>query len=397
MRIVADLHIHSRYARATSPNSSIKTLAEYAKIKGVDVLATGDFTHPLYLREIKEMLKEKGEGVYECNGTYFILGTEVSVIDEKHKMHHLLFAPSLECVEQICDALARYGDLKSDGRPVLKMSSAQLAEEIFNISERCVIIPAHAWTPWFSIFGSRSGVDSIKEAFEEYAERIFAIETGLSSDPAMNWLISALDRISLVSNSDAHSPSKIAREANVFDLKALSYDALFKAIKTRKGFVKTYEFYPEEGKYHYDGHRRCGISMEPAKAEEMGNRCPVCKKPLTLGVLHRVIELADRKKPKAEGKVPFQHIIPLPTIISKMLKKGENTLTVMREYMRIVEAMGNELKVFESSEEEIRKKIGGKIAEAIIKVKREQVVWKAGYDGVFGDFEFGEKNNLLNY
>ena len=269
MRIVADLHVHSKYARATSKDNDINGLSNGAKIKGIDVMATGDFTHPNYFSELKMMLgkAEDGSGLYSHNGVRFILSTEISLIYTSKsggkRMHHLVLAPSLDVASQINDELGKRGNLKSDGRPILGLSSPEFAEILFSISPQIAIIPAHVWTPWFSVFGSMSGVDTIEEAFEDKADKIFALETGLSSDPAMNWMISKLDRYSLISNSDAHSLDKLGREANVFDLKEVSFAAIRDAIKTRDGFVKTYEFYPEEGKYHYDGHRACGINWSP--------------------------------------------------------------------------------------------------------------------------------------
>ncbi len=398
MQIIADFHIHSKYARATSERNDIQGLAEGAKIKGIDLMVTGDFTHPKYFEEIKAELEPYEKGIYVKKGTYFILGTEVSVIykkDRLYKMHHLILAPDIECAEQINETLGKYGKLSSDGRPILSMSSAELADQVFSCSKEAMIIPAHAWTPWFALFGSKSGVDNLKDAFEEHWNRIYAIETGLSSDPAMNWLISELDNITLISNSDAHSLGKLGREANVFDIKRLTYSEITKVIKTREGFVKTFEFYPEEGKYHYDGHRKCGIVLSPEESEKYNNLCPKCGKPLTLGVLHRVMDLADRKTPKKEGKVPFEYIVPLQTIISKVLKKGETTVSVLREYRKILEKFGNEFAVFEASEEEIKKNVEPKIAKAILRVKQQRVSWRPGYDGVFGELKLEEKQGRL--
>jgi len=389
MRIVADLHVHSKYARATSNRCDVDGLAEGAKVKGINVVATGDFTHPLYFNELKEYLKKEENGLFPHNGVHFILSTEVSVIYERNKkirkMHHVLLAPSFEIAEQINDRLARYGNLKEDGRPTLSLSSAALVEELQTISKDIVVVPAHIWTPWFSIFGSKSGVNSVEEAFEDKAGAIFALETGLSSDPMMNWMVSSLDRYSLLSNSDAHSPEKLGREANVFELKELSYAAIINAIRTKKGFVKTYEFYPEEGKYHYDGHRDCNVRWSPWESIRHNNICPVCRKEITIGVLHRVVELADRKKGfKPENLVPFQHIVPLTTIISKVYEKGEGTADVLDMYSKLIRYFGNEFTVFEAPDEQIRLAAPPEMAEAIIRVKKEEVSWLPGYDGVFG-------------
>ena len=392
MRIIADLHVHSKYARATSRNNDIDGLAEGAKVKGIDVIATGDFTHPQYFKEIQARLEEDGSGLYGYNGVKFILSTEISLIYGKNRMHHIVLAPSLEVAVQINDSLGKKGNLHSDGRPILGIPSPEFAGIIFGISKDNIIIPAHAWTPWFSIFGSKSGVDSVEEAFEEQAGSIFALESGLSSDPAMNWMLSSLDKYTIVSNSDAHSPSKIGREANVFDLDELTFSAVRNAIKTRKGFVKTYEFYHEEGKYHYDGHRECKILWSPLETKKHNGICPVCHRPVTVGVLNRVAELADRKPGfMPENAVPFQHIVPLETIISKTIKKGENTGAVAAEYDRLVRHFGNEFAVFEASEVQLRLATSTEIANSIMKVQKGEVRWIPGYDGVFGELILDEK------
>jgi uncharacterized protein (TIGR00375 family) len=396
MRIVADLHVHSKYARATSSRCDIIGLSEGAKTKGINVIATGDFTHPVYFKELKAFLKEEKDGLYPYNGISFIPSTELALSYETNgknkRMHHVVLAPSLEMVEQINDRMAKYGNLKEDGRPVLSLSSAGLVEELEGISKDIVVIPAHAWTPWFGIFGSKTGVDSVEEAFEDKADRIFALETGLSSDPEMNWMISKLDRYTLVSNSDCHSPEKLGREANVFELEKISYRNIINTIKTRKGFIKTYEFYPEEGKYHYDGHRNCKIRWSPWESIKHNNICPVCRRKVTVGVLHRVVELADRKPGfKPEDAVPFQHIVPLATVISKVLGKNENAIAVRDAYSKLIKYFRNELGVFEAHDDQIRLATTPEIAEGIIKVKRAEVGWLPGYDGVFGELVFDGK------
>lgn len=398
MRIIADLHLHSKYARATSLNSDLIGLSKGAKIKGLQVIATGDFTHPSWFKELKLKLenKDNANGLYEFNGLDFILSSEVSNIFELNgktkKMHHVLLAPNFEIVSQINEALAKYGNLNEDGRPTLMLSSAELLEIMDKISKEIFIIPAHIWTPWFSLFGSKSGVDDIKEAYGGMERNIFALETGLSSDPQLNWMVSALDKYTLVSNSDSHSPGKIGREANVFELKELSYYSILEAIKTKKGFVKTYEFFPEEGKYHYDGHRNCKIVLDPWQSKKLGNRCPVCRKPLTIGVMHRIADLGDRKfgeTPKTA--VPFKHIVPLITVISKALKKGEISKEVVEKYYKLVSYFGNEFAVYEASEEQLRLAIETNIADAIIKVNNEKVRWIPGHDGVFGELVLDEE------
>ena len=393
MKLVADLHVHTKYARATSPDNDIDGLCRGAKTKGIDIIATGDFTHPQYFNEIKSLLKDDGSGLYEYNGVKFIISGEISLIYGKRRMHHIVLAPNLEIAEQINDSLGKRGNLKSDGRPILGISSPEFAEILFSISKDIMIIPAHLWTPWFSIFGSMSGVDTIEEAFEDKADKIFALETGLSSDPAMNWMLSSLDKYSLVSNSDAHSLDKLGREANVFDLPQASYSSLINAIKTRKGFVKTFEFYPEEGKYHYDGHRKCNICWTPWESLKHGDICTVCKKKVTIGVLHRVAELADRRLGfKPEDAVPFQYIVPLKTILSKTLKKGENTIAVRAQYDKLIKYFGTEFAVFEAKEEQIRLATDSSIADSIMKVNSGNIQWVPGHDGVFGDLILDPKD-----
>jgi uncharacterized protein (TIGR00375 family) len=395
MRFIADFHIHSKYARATSQKCDINGLSEGAKLKGINLLATGDFTHPSYFNELKRDLKNDNEGLFDFGEVKFILGTEVSVTydyrEKNRRMHHLILAPSLETVSQINERLSKYGNLKEDGRPILKISSAHLADEIFSISKDCMIIPAHAWTPWFSVFGSKAGVDSIEEAFEDHAKNIFALETGLSSDPALNWTISALDKYTLISNSDAHSPGKLGREANVFELEKITYKSITETLKTRKGFVKTYEFYPEEGKYHYDGHRNCKVLLSPVESKSKNNICPVCRKKLTIGVMHRIADLADRKLGfRPDGAVPFQYIVPLPTVISKAIKRPETSVKVAEEYSKIIRYFGNEFSVFEASEEQLRLATTKEIADALMKVNTGKVKWVPGYDGVFGELILDE-------
>ncbi len=400
MRIIADLHVHSKYARATSSRCDIVGLSEGAKIKGIDVVATGDFTHPVYFRELKAFLKEEKDGLYPYNGINFILSTELAITygeaGSKKRMHHVVLAPSLEIVGQINDRMAKYGKLSEDGRPMLSISSAELVEQLEEISKENVVIPAHAWTPWFGIFGSKTGVDSVEEAFEDKADRIFALETGLSSDPGMNWMISALDKYTLVSNSDCHSPEKLGREGNLFELDRLGYGEIINAIKTRKGFLKTYEFYPEEGKYHYDGHRECRIRWSPWESIKHKDICPVCRRKVTVGVLHRVVELADRKPGfKPENAVPFQHIVPLGTVIAKVLGKNETSVAVKDAYSKLIRYFGNEFAVFEAHEDQIKLATTPEIAEGIIRVKNEEVSWLPGYDGVFGELVFGNKKEAV--
>ncbi|MFH2106298.1 MAG: endonuclease Q family protein [Candidatus Micrarchaeota archaeon] len=394
-KVIADFHVHSKYARATSGRCEPDGLAEGAKIKGINVMATGDFTHPLYFEELKAKLKNEENGLYNYKGIKFIFSVEVAIFywvkNVSKKMHLVILAPNLEVAEQINEMLSKRGNLSADGRPMFKFEPSEMVYELQKISKEIFIIPAHIWTPHFSLFGSNSGVDSIEEAFQDQSKNIFALETGLSSDPVMNWMISALDRYALISNSDAHSIDKLGREANVFDLENVSYSSLINAIKTRKGFVKTYEFYPEEGKYHYDGHRDCKVVLSPFESKKCGGICPVCKRKLTIGVMNRVAELADRKYGfKPENAVPFKYVVPLKTVISKILKKGELSVHVNEEYSKIVTYFGNEFSVYEASDEQIRLATSPEIANAIKRVNVGEVKWVPGHDGVFGELSFEE-------
>ncbi len=393
MKVIADLHVHSKYARGTSPEFDLDGLSRGCQVKGINIMATGDFTHPSYFKHLSKKLAEvegSESGLYLYNNVRFLLSVEISLIYSHptgvKKMHHIVLAPSLEIASQINDCLSAYGNIASDGRPIIGMASPMFAELMMGISKDIMIIPAHVWTPWFGAFGSKGGVDTIQEAFEDQAKHIHAIETGLSSDPLMNWMLSGLDKYTLVSNSDAHSEDKLGREANVFNLETLSYKSLTNAIKTKKGFIKTYEFYPEEGKYHFDGHRACEILFSPAQSKKHKGICPVCKKPLTIGVLNRVEELADREygyRPKQA--VPFQYIVPLKTVIAKTIKKGENTLAVTREYDRLIRYFGCEFNIFESNAEQIHLGASPEIAKSILKVKNGEISWVPGYDGEFGE------------
>lgn len=402
MRIVADLHIHSKYSRAVSQEMTLENISLWAKKKGIQVMGTGDFTHPQWFNEIKTKLEQAEEGLYKIQNTRFMLTTEISSIYSKggkvRRIHNLIFAPSIEAVEKINTKLGWIGNLKSDGRPILGLDSKELLKIVLEADERCVLVPAHAWTPWFSIFGSMSGFDSIEECFDEMSPHIFAIETGLSSDPAMNWRLSALDKISLISNSDSHSLQKLGREANVFDCE-LSYDGIINAIKSKnpKKFLYTIEFFPEEGKYHYDGHRLCNVSFSPEQTKKNKGICPVCGKKLTVGVLNRVGELADRPLGgNPVDIVPFKNLIPLDEIIGEALGVGPKSKKAMGQYEKLVSNFGNELKVLEEiSYDEISKISDSKIAEAIKRVRERKIDIKPGYDGEYGKISiFGEKEKI---
>jgi len=409
MKIVADFHLHSKYSRATSPSMNLESLDKWSKIKGIKVLGTGDFTHPLWFRNLKENLEPAEPGLYKLkksdSGVRFILTAEISNVYSKNgrgrRVHNLIFAPSFEIVEKINTQLSWIGNLKSDGRPILGLDSKELVKIVLGISQDCFIVPCHIWTPWFSLFGSKSGFDSLEECFEDYSKYIFSGETGLSSDPAMNWRLSALDKITLISNSDAHSPAKIGREANVFDFESLDYSAIFSTIKNKdlKRFLYTIEFYPQEGKYHYDGHRNCGISCSPQESKKYNNLCPVCGKFLTIGVLNRVEELADRPVGfKPENAVPFKSLVPLREIISESLSLGSEAKEVEREYNNLIEKFGEEFKILlESSQSDLKSATSPEISEGIIRAREGEVYIEPGYDGVYGKvkiFSREEKKDL---
>lgn len=398
MKIFADLHIHSKYSRATSRELTIENLEKYAKIKGLNLLGTGDFTHPLWLRELKEKLNEDGSGFLKTNSNFnFVLQTEVSlkyVQDNKLRQIHLIvLSKSFDIVDQINEELSKYGNLDIDGRPTLNIYAPEFVEKIKEIDEDNEIIPAHIWTPWFGLFGSKSGFDSVEECFQDKKNKIYALETGLSSDPEMNWRLSSLDKFTLVSNSDAHSfwPWRLGREANVFDIK-LNYKSLLKAIRSKENFLFTIEVDPAYGKYHYDGHRKCNFSINPKDAMKMKNICPICNKKLTIGVLHRVEELADRESGyKPKNAIPFYRLIPLSDIISKVYKSNNNSKKVWNTYMQLVDAFGSEFNVLlKAKKEELEKVCNSKIAGLILKNREGKLKVKPGYDGVYGQLIINE-------
>jgi uncharacterized protein (TIGR00375 family) len=405
MRLIADFHIHSKYSRATSRFADLTHYTEQSKLKGVNLIGTGDILHPTWRKEIKESVNECGEGVYCFNNTYLILTVEVSTISFQNnvvrKVHHVIHFPNFDVVEQVYDVLAkRFAKaLQEDGRPQLHMSPAELVEIVKESDKNTFIYPAHAWTPWFGVFGSKSGFDNLKHAYEDQTHHIKALETGLSSDPIMNWALSALDNVTLLSNSDAHSPEKLGRESNVLNVKELSFTDIHHAIVTKQGFEKTFEFYPQEGKYYYDGHRKCNVWLDPSTANRYHNICPVCKKPLTLGVLHRVMELADRTlgyKPK--NAPPFQYYVPLKTLIAKAIGKGENTKAVLTQYDKLVRYFGNELSVYESDDKDVITFVEEPIRSLLLKAKHQQLKWRPGFDGVFGEIILKDvQSNLFTY
>jgi uncharacterized protein (TIGR00375 family) len=395
---VADFHIHSRYSRACSKDLSVPELAKWAKLKGIGLLGTGDFTHPLWLEELKASLRPTGRGFLAFEGMRFALTSEVNTLfytrGKAHNIHHVLIAPSFEAVDRINQELAAFGPLGIDGRPILRMEAWRLVEIVLGVEPRCLVVPAHAWTPHFAVFGSNSGFDSIEECFEHQTKNIFVLETGLSSDPAMNWRLSKLDRYALISNSDSHSARRIGREANVFNCE-LDYEEILAALKTkdRSKFLYTVEFFPEEGKYHYDGHRKCNVRLSPKETIQRGGQCPACGKPVTVGVMNRIEKLADRPEGETPPHaIPFKHAVPLEELIAQALGVGVGTQAVEREYFSLLARFGTEFAVLlNTPEEELRSATPAKIAEAVVRMRRGQVVIEPGYDGEYGKVRiFGE-------
>lgn len=410
MKFIADFHLHSKYSRATSRDTNLESLDKWAKIKGIKVLGTGDWTHPEWLKELKEKLEPAEAGLFKLKSKNsgdeirFILTTEVSCIYSKkgrvRKIHLIIFSPSFEICEKINSHLGWIGNLNADGRPTLGLDAKELTKIVLNISSDCLIVPAHLMTPWFSLFGSRSGFDSLEECFEEYSKYIYAGETGLSASPDMLWRMPDGQRITLISNSDSHSPSRIGREANVFDTE-ISYPAIIKAIKEKdpQKFLYTIEFFPEEGKYHYDGHRLCGISLSPQESKKSGNICPVCGRPLTIGVLNRVEELADKPEGfKPENAIPFKSLVPLEEIIAEALGVLPGSKQVEEEYRNLIKKFGNEFKVLiDVPQKELEVATLPQIAEGIIRVREGKIFIEPGYDGVYGKvriFSKGEQKTL---
>lgn len=468
MKIIADLHLHSKYSRAVSPEMVLDKIAQWAVKKGIGLMGTGDWTHPLWLREIKANLEEVAPGLYGLKSEdaagyefshpeeraevaplsgvprapLFILSTEISSIYSQggklHRIHNLILAPSIEVVEKINQALVNRGaNLMSDGRPITGIPAPELVKIILDIDERSLIIPAHAWTPWFSLYGSQSGFDSIDECFGEMAKYIYAVETGLSSDPAMNWRIGELDKRAIVSFSDAHSGPKLGREATVFEMGDISYDEIRKALlsggqrnqrirtsdlsdisdssgppslptvrSSEPQIAYTLEFYPEEGKYHYTGHRDCGIKQSPEETKKLGEICPVCGKHLTIGVMHRVQQLATRETEhitlntkndefgvkwiRHEDRPPYAMLVPLQEILAESLGGLPASKNVQNEYEKLVNAIrdfggfGEFEILLKTPIEQIAKVSGEKVAEGIKKVREGSIVVEPGYDGVFG-------------
>lgn len=403
MQIIFDGHLHSPFSMACSKNISLESMSANARLKGLNLLGTGDFTHNKWLAILKSKLNENENGVYSYDDFNFILSAEVCNIFESdgvsRKVHNLIFAKSFEIVDQINEQFSKYGSLESDGRPMLNLSCAEMVEKLQSISKDNFIVPAHYWTPWFGVLGSKSGFNSIKECFEDQTKNIHALETGLSSDPAMAWRISWLDEFSLLSFSDAHSVNvwRLGREFSAFDLKDVTYDELFDSIEKKDPtrFLFTGEFFPDEGKYHYTGHRNCNISLHPKEAKKLNNRCPRCKRGLTVGVLQRVEELADREDgfvPK--NAIPFKSLIPLYEIISFVTGVTQlYSKKVIEEQNKLISRFGNELDILlKVDRDDIAKVSGEKIADAVIKVREGKVKFDPGYDGVYGKPIFDENS-----
>ena len=409
--MIADLHIHSRFSMATSKEGTPENLDFWARKKGISLIGTGDFTHPVWREELKERLVSEGNGLYRLRdayvkeesrkfpgeGTRFVVSGEISSIYKKmERPESTQCNPASQSGGSRCHGTAsgkKLGNIHSDGRPILGLDSHDLLEMMLDVCPEGILIPAHIWTPHFSVLGAKSGFDSVEECFEELAPYIHALETGLSSDPAMNWRISKLDRYHLVSNSDAHSPSKLGREANLLDIDC-SYEGLYRAIQTGEGLEGTVEFFPEEGKYHFDGHRKCGVSLSPVEAERLGGICPVCGKKLTMGVDHRVEQLADRAEGfvKKDGK-KYESLVPLPEVISACMGYSTASKKVQGCFEQMIQTLGTEFDILRNvPSEDIKSCAGERIAEGIENVRTGNVKRIPGYDGEYGKIELFDEN-----
>lgn len=407
MKAIADLHIHSRYSMATSKDGTPENLELWARKKGISILGTGDFTHEKWREELKDSMVSAEDGFYKLKDekrlpeaermkdqtVRFVVSGEISCIYKKNgktrKAHHLILLPGLEEAEKMANKLEKIGNIHSDGRPILGLDSRDLLEIMLEASPEGIFIPAHIWTPHFSVLGAKSGFDSLEECFEDLTPYIHALETGLSSDPPMNWRISSLDQYQLVSNSDAHSPSKIGREANLLDIE-LSYEGLSRALCRGEGLLGTVEFFPEEGKYHYDGHRKCEVCLTPEEAEKMGNICPVCGKKLTMGVEHRVEQLADRKYGyRKENAKEFESLVPLAEVISSCMGYSSGSKKVQSCYENMLEKLGPEFEILRRvPAEDIKAVFDENVAAAIEGIRQKKVKKIPGFDGKYGKILF---------
>jgi PHP family Zn ribbon phosphoesterase len=439
MRQILDLHIHSKYSRSCSPELTLENIEAACRVKGVDIIATGDFTYPAWFSDIKNKLIETapGSGLYKLKNTKddkvkFILSTEVALIykdgGKARRIHLVIHAPSLAAAEELNNFLDKDYNIRSDGRPILGMSAPALMKLCLSIDKNFLIYPAHIWTPWFAVFGSKSGFDKMEECFHEYTKNVYALETGLSSDPEMNWRLSALDKLTILSNSDAHSLPNIAREANVLAMKNISYHEIYEIIKNKKiyyhdvihslenksalklkninngadgtGVEFTIEFYPEEGMYHYDGHRACGVSFVPGQTKKLKGICPVCKKPLTIGVMNRVEELADRPLGfKPVGAAPFKKLVELDKIIAEAMDiKSRSSSKVQIEYRNLIKQGSNELNILLNiSLNDLEKMTDQAVVEGIKRVREGKLIIRPGFDGQYGVIKiFSEQEKKKN-
>ncbi len=411
-QVIVDFHIHSKFARATSKDSDLEHFELWCKLKGIDICSVADFTHPVWFAELRHKLEETSSGMYSLKKNVqrlrpqdviggrlphdkevrFIFATEISSIYKKNgrarRIHTVIVAPSMEVAGKINVRLDTVGNLKHDGRPILGLDVRNLAELCLEIDERCLIIPAHIWTPWFAMFGSKSGFDSIEECFEDMTPHIYAVETGLSSDPSMNWRVGNLDNVMLVSNSDAHSPQNLGREANVFEIERFEYAEIRDILKNKRKekFPYTIEFFPEEGKYHMDGHAPCKVALTSEATKKNGGLCPSCKKSITVGVMSRVDVLSTRKAgEKSPWANPYKCIIPLHEMIAECVGKNKKSKTVVSQYFQILRNVGPEFFVLiDANLEDISRLIDGDIAKAIENMRTGKVSVKAGYDGIYG-------------
>ncbi len=408
MKFYADLHIHSKYSRATSKDLNLEALYRWAQLKGLQVVSTGDFLHPAWFKEIKEKLVPAEEGFFKLKPAYakkidlevspacrgevrFVLSVEIASIykrlDKVRKVHNVVFVPSLEVAQSLQKTMKKIGNIYSDGRPILGLDSRDLLEITLASHPQSFLVPAHIWTPWFSMLGSKGGFDKMEDCFGDLTKHIFALETGLSSDPLMNWRLSQLDSCVLISNSDAHSASKLGREANIFDT-AFSYPGIYSALanKEDKGFLGTLEFFPEEGKYHYDGHRDCGMRLTPQETIQNKGLCPKCGKPVTVGVMARVEELADRPQGEKGARArAFQSLIPLEEIIAEGKGVGPTSKPVQELFYRLLSKLGNEISILNDIPLDAIKQIGGALlAEGIHRMREGRVSIAPGYDGEYG-------------
>ncbi|MEM0321412.1 MAG: endonuclease Q family protein [Thermoprotei archaeon] len=397
---IVDLHIHSRYSRATSGFMNLQGITRNSKLKGLRLIGSGDAFHPTWLRELKDSLKPAGGELYEYEGILIVPTAEVSTVfaDEgglTHKIHHLLVFPTISTAEALAEKLGRFGDLSSDGRPTLNVDAQTLVDDAQSVDSDIEVIPAHVWTPWFSLFGSNSGFNTVEECYAERSDRIHSLETGLSSDPEMNWMISRLDRFNLLSNSDAHShhPWRLGREANVFALGEADYKHLLRVLVRGEGLKLTLEVPPEFGKYHWTGHRTCGVSMPPEEALKRGNMCPVCGRKMTIGVEQRVYELADRKRGvRPNGKPPFIRILPLHELIMATTSSNTYTSKTVREiYQALIAKYDNEYTVLLDAPISGLQSLNPRLARLIGDMRNNNLKVEPGYDGVYGRLVIGQE------